>query len=952
MADAAAPPPDFDKLAADPSLDAYRDPASGAVRFYPKTTDQTVIQGRHTRGLIPATPEDVQNRSAYLKSTTTLGQLKAAGKLGANVATFGLAGYTSPEDLQQIKNFRAESPTLATATEGAAALGPGAAVGALTGGLGPAVGLGANAVRAAALAADTLAQTSSTEIEHAREEARDIEPANILMGLPLAFGMSAAARLARGGLGLLASAGTEDLTAAASAERNALGQGLRETAERRQAPARGPKAAGAQAAKDAVERPLERPEVEHYAEQRDQYHAQANQLGADAVEDLVGGYTPAADEVMSIRNKFGDSVGKMADADEASIAVEVENHSSALQDLADKLDARGAKAAGSEVREYAAKLEDVWQSGEHQGASDVHVEGTADVLDGAKRYLDRLQSKYGQAAYKATDPTQQAASEISKVLEPMRDSLEQKDTWGGWFAERQHSENKRFWTGPEGLIQTGAVWQHELLERLPGAAGRVRRGLEEVPAFRVRGDAVQHLLGLTQRRFDEVVGAANIWREKAQQMALEKVERGAASTDHTPIVRMNTALGEMQTFIDEAKFIRRAEYQAKPLIAKAEARTAAKGVGEVAFDVAEKLPGTKHALHLADAMSEATTGKSLREHLFETPLGNSEPRYTRSEAQQLIQGRQQARLSVGRPPVPRGTPPTPGAASAPPGSTVPIGKIGAALGVVGAGGALLGSGNAQAAEPPETTALAQLSENAKAIRQRAAYGLVAPDSRAPSLPGVTVRFKGDAPTLQAAFLNHADELQQAVQNPKAWMQSMATAYGNLHEAHSDLYNTIVQRTMVGVQYMLANMPPSVAISMTRPGGLPPDAIAIAQWASLWSGAFAPGDVVHDIGTGDATPSQVRALREVHPDVYAKTRIDVLRALGESSEIPFETKRRLDVLFELDGAAGPGFSSRFANLLAEANAQNKQSVGSPSSQSLAVPESPTKVFRQGPTYAGR
>lgn len=948
--------PLIEKRAADPNLTAYRDPSTGQIQFYPKTTDAKKLEARQIRGLVPAAPKDIAERSAYLKSTTTMGQLKAAGKLGANAATFGLAGFNSPEDLQDIKNFRAESPTIAGQVEAVGTLGPGLALGAATGGVAPALGLGANAARAAALLVETGAQSTSAAIEHATEEHRSIDPGEIVMGMGLAVGMSAAARLARSGLsrvtGRAAAAGVEDLEAAAAPERNMLGRAVAETGERRRAPARGPKSVGAQAAREAKPRPAERAEVEHYAEHREAYHAQTNQLAGDAIEDLVGGQTPAFDEVMTLRNKFGDSVGKMGDADEKAIAFEVEQHSAGLQELADNLEASNAKAVAAEVREFAARLEDAWESGEHENLKGVHVEGTGAVLDEAKRYVDRLRTKYAAHTTAIGDPSGQKLAEIDRVLEPMRDSLEKKEIWGEWFGERQHSENKRFWTGPDGLINTGAVWMNEFLDRLPGPAGTARRAAgRDAPVFRVRGDIVQHLVGMTQRRFVETVNAATTWIEKAEGMMLEKVERKATSTESTPVVRMQTGLNEMRTAFEEAAWMRNVEHTpgVKSLLEKARVKAASHGLGEQAYELLHKIPGTKHAIEGLDVASKAATGKPLKEHLFETKLGTGEPRFTRDEAKQLIRGRQNARQNIGRPKPPRtpppASPPAAGAVGAP-----GAGKVAGAAGAIGAAGALLAAPDARATEPPETTALAQLGENSRAIRQRAAYGLVAPDSRAPALSPVISRFQGDAPTLRAAYLDHVDQLDLATRDPRAFTAAMAEAYGNLHDAHPDIFGAIVSRTMVGVHYMLANMPPSVGISMTRPDGIPPDSIAVSQFAALWSGAFAPGDVVHDVGTGTATPSQVRALREVHPDVYGKLRTDVLMALGEVSDVPFETKRRLDVLFQLDGAAGPSFSSKFANLLAQANAAKPGRQGSPANQSLAAPESPTKVFRQGPTYS--
>ena len=132
--------------------------------------------------------------------------------------------------------------------------------------------------------------------------------------------------------------------------------------------------------------------------------------------------------------------------------------------------------------------------------------------------------------------------------------------------------------------------------------------------------------------------------------------------------------------------------------------------------------------------------------------------------------------------------------------------------------------------------------------------------------------------------------------------------------------------------------------MVRPDGIPPDSLAIMKWASMYNAVFSPGDVVYDVATGDATPTQIKALREVHPDVYGGLRANVLKQVAQvGQKIPFETLRTLDVLFDLPGAAGLSFDSGMQATMAQAYAQAssknpKQSLGG---ESVIAPSSATK-----------
>jgi hypothetical protein len=258
---------------------------------------------------------------------------------------------------------------------------------------------------------------------------------------------------------------------------------------------------------------------------------------------------------------------------------------------------------------------------------------------------------------------------------------------------------------------------------------------------------------------------------------------------------------------------------------------------------------------------------------------------------------------------------------------------GAAL--VGAG--VLASGNASASET--TDKLATISGNARAIQERAALGLMVPQSRPPKLPGVAERFREGAPDLAAAFRMRTQELQQITEDPAAFVQGTVHAFGSVASDHPGMFQQLVTRTQIGAQYLLANLPPSVGISMVRPDGIAPDSLALMKYAAMYDAVFNPGNVIYDVATGEATPTQIRALREVHPDIYGDLRANVLKQIGQMGQkVPFETLRQLDNLFDMPGVAGPAFSPAMTSTMAQAYAQgNKPAQKSLGGESVIAPD---------------
>lgn len=856
-------------------------------------------------------------------------QAEAAAKTAANVATFGMAGFDSAEDKQKIQTFQETSPTLHALTEIAGAAVPGAVGGGAVGlGL-RGLGMGARAAQIGGIVGEEVAQSSAIEAEHARQEGRGIELGNVIQGLPLALGVSAAGRLARGAVrrvrGLSEGAPAPGVLDMAESEGNALSQGRRTSEARR--------SVGAAGAAGEGRPPLTEAEVRTYARSRDEIHGQVERFGGDAIEDAAAGTAPAFDEVHNISLKKSDLAGRMDDADPELTAEFADRHTTALGDLVKELEAKGQKSAARQLQAHADELI-------------VALDNPEDLFiasDRTKRTLDRLRTRYGAAARK--DITAEGVVDaIDEVVTPMRADLEDASTWGKFASEKQAGENA-LWSGDDGIIRSGAVWQNEFLEKLPGAAGRMRRGLQEVPVFKVRGDIVDHAIKMKPRDFELTMNAMNSWIDKVEQMSLLKTELGAASVGGTPVMRLQQGLNDMRTLRDELQTLREVEHRGSDVIRKEAARGAALSMGELAFEAAESIPGPGTAVKLADAAAEKLTGRSLKDRLFEPAIKAPAKELTREEAGSLIRDRRGGLGKPSRRGGPGGGPPV---APPPAGPLAPMTSLASQLEQVGQGVTRAGQGVAAVERTPVTDSLAEISDNSKAIQERAALGLVSKESRPPKLPPLTTRFKEGAKDLNSAFENKIDDLRKANEDPQAFVDGMVDTFGTLAQGgHEELYSQVVARVQIGTQYLLANIPPSVGISMVRPDGIPPDTLAVMKFAAMWSGVFSPGDVIYDVATGDATPTQIRALREVHPDIYGSLRAEVLKQVAQAGQkIPFETLRGLDNLFDLPGVAGPAFGPSMTATMATAYAQPgskspKQSLGGESV--LAAPASATTKF---------
>ena len=250
----------------------------------------------------------------------------------------------------------------------------------------------------------------------------------------------------------------------------------------------------------------------------------------------------------------------------------------------------------------------------------------------------------------------------------------------------------------------------------------------------------------------------------------------------------------------------------------------------------------------------------------------------------------------------------------------------------------------------ETAAVRELDQHSRDTTERAMLDLGAPDGDGLTPASAPERFQGSHPSLVEAYAAHMADLNRLLDDPEEMIARTTAAFQPLAEAgHPELASNLITRMMVGLQYLRENAPPTLGQSMFQPEGEQPDEIAVLQYAPIWEAVWRPTDTVRDIGNRAATPSAVKALRDVHPDVYQRALGEAFKTLAMAGpSVDFETKRYLDNVFQLGAAVGRSFSPDMSNLLATARQDNKptsQSLGGPNN---IAPLSANEQFSKGPT----
>lgn len=242
--------------------------------------------------------------------------------------------------------------------------------------------------------------------------------------------------------------------------------------------------------------------------------------------------------------------------------------------------------------------------------------------------------------------------------------------------------------------------------------------------------------------------------------------------------------------------------------------------------------------------------------------------------------------------------------------------------------AIAGSGGAPVAG---AAVWGRIDEGAKQAIKGAARRMARPvyddslsSARAVLATSALTRFKGDYSTPEQSFAAKTALLDKVRLQPTAIPLAIAQSTGTLHKDNPRLFQQLAARVASQFAYVSANLPTSMSVSMVYPRGVAPSRSQLTDYAELWNSTFHPETVLDDLSKGQASPAQMRVLKDVHPDVYQQTQEAVLYEVANSyAEVPTQRKQQLDILFGTDGVAGPCFTWRCSDYIEESNDAAKQ-----------------------------
>lgn len=861
----------------------------------------------------PATPEEIEGAKRGHAAQGFGQKALGLGEQAVSGATFGLARADSAEAQARAQVLEQQNPNLKMVARLTGTMLPTLATGGAVGGLAGAAGLGARAAGALSMGAEELTQAAAFEMADAAETDRNIEIGNIAQGLLEGAAFLGATRFA----GKLARRGATAIEDVAGDPAMALARAQKQAATAAEVERATPTWA----------------EARHYAENAEQIHAEIDELGSQAGNKLFG-RNGSASRAHNVAEKKADIFGKMKDADSVKIAESLDQYADEADALAEKM---ASPQARSTIKQHAARL---------RAAAGMDVEDAAIAVDEYKKHLDLWREHLGQVKATAKMTAKANVAAIDEVLEPVRKGLEDPKVWGKIWAEKQAKENA-LWSGPEGIINSRARWQAKLMEREAGAAGRARQGLSTVPVFRMHGDMAERILAMSKHDRDYIL--RNLKQDIRQTREMGQIKRAIGGTETRAAVDESLAdLAEFEDAVNEIDRVARTVNVHGPRLKKL--GVGQKTPGEELLDVAAPAVGAAFGGPMG-AVAGGLASRGLKKMALDamTPIAKESKAATLSELRAAIAARNGMRASgkfradssrldpgelkdrlkgLGR-------------------KVTTSGKetlIEAAGGTAIAAG-VLGVANMAA----ETAAVKELDQHSKDATERAMLTLASPDAANLPLPDIATRFKGEYATLTDAYQAKMGDLRRLVDDPEEFIARTTAAFQPLANAgHPELASKLITRLMVGARYLMENAPPSVSVSMFTPDGGTPDEVAILQFAPIWEAVWRPTDTIRDFAQRTATPSAIRAIREVHPDVYARMLGQVFQTLASSGpSVDFETKRYLDVTMGMGAALGRSFSPKMSDLLATARQDNRQgsrSLGGPS----PAPQLATDGFNQGPS----
>lgn len=847
-------------------------------------------------GFAQATPDEVSaadtekaNREKYGSAGQ---QVVAMGELAFSAATGGFGESKTPEAIARRQQLRKQSPVLAMGSEVAGS----AALGAATGGLGEAAGLGGIGLRAGADFASGL----SLEAEQAKEQKRDISIGNVAMwtlgGIAAESLVRAGARAVRGGGGVSQAVAEDAAQTAANAapggfQNNVVPKALNDAQAYRTGEAFG-----------QTEKELSKSEKISIAQNWDENVNAVRTLAEESGNSFLDSF----DNAHGIYNKPEDVRGIVESNPEAQSKF-FEQHTEAAAKLADYLDSTGKPRTAATIRQHINAMNTA------EDEAELFIAG-----DQLKRSVQKFRKRAMIAARTSgNDPFNELAAHFDDVERPLRGDLEKSKIWGETAASKQAEENAA-WSGKDGFINNAAEFQRQFYAQ--DAAGFDYDGIKQM---HWNDDAFVSFLNKDKIGQRRILSAGDKMLAKAEELTKIKEAAGIRPED---LVQIKQDLQDMKSVVEQVRTL--SEVRAdKGIFERVQAQVGKEGGARGAvLSALDMVPGPGH-----------WAAKHLDERWL--PESKFSPLQGRDEARAAVKSRLE---NIGKATT----------AQAPLPSLNQLGSVPHAdeFGNVRRVGELT-------AQELNDQDLDQLSEHGRAYVDRQASLFASSGQREAPLPPAAVRFADGYPSLTDAYNARVAWLKEAALNPRALVDKLASSFGHLPETHPLLFSGVASTAATAAAYMQAHLPPGVAISMAHPNGTPASRDQMAEFARLWDAVWTPQNAIRDLATGHATPSQLQAVADVHPEVFRDLQAKAVTHLARRTKpAPYETQRYLDQLLKLDGAANPALSWSVANSIQAAiksgGVKGSNIVPTPTQRNVG-PNNPRGIasLKNGPTFGG-
>lgn len=211
--------------------------------------------------------------------------------------------------------------------------------------------------------------------------------------------------------------------------------------------------------------------------------------------------------------------------------------------------------------------------------------------------------------------------------------------------------------------------------------------------------------------------------------------------------------------------------------------------------------------------------------------------------------------------------------------------------------------------------------------ERGASAVAGSKATVPLLQTAMARFQGDYPSIQTAFEAKKRAIDSVMQNPLLLHRAIAQHLGPMSKVAPEVYGQVSARLQAATQYLHDNLPSQMSASMVRPSGIPLSRATARDFALKWNSAMNPASVFQDVRDGRASPTQLRTLATVHPDLYQSLHLALVRQVAQNpGAMTTQRKLRLDILFDSDGIAGRAFSWPLATAIKSMHAGAGPSTG--------------------------